>query len=294
MLHTGEKELNALLSLLDDTDRDVFEHVSERLVTFGKDVIPKLEDHWSHALDPLLQERLEDIIHKIQFHALKADMDRWSRHETDDLLRGLILVARFQYPDLDEDRIHQTLTQLKESAVIETQMHHVPIEKVYALNRVFFEFFGFRGNTAHFHSPQNSFINIVLESRKGNPLMLACLYSIVARHAGMPVYGVNLPEHFVVAYRDESTFPRYEYTYPEGRVLFYINAFNRGHVIRKGDIEKFLGKLGLRSEKAYFTPCNNMEILRRSFRNLAYAYRKTGEESKLLELDRLAACLSGR
>lgn len=50
----------------------------------------------------------------------------------------------------------------------------------------------------------NSFINTVIESRKGNPLSLSLLYSVIAESLDLPIYGVNLPNHFVLAYLDEN------------------------------------------------------------------------------------------
>jgi regulator of sirC expression with transglutaminase-like and TPR domain len=290
---TDEKELRALFSLLDDTDRSVFQQVSERLVHLGRDIIPRLEDFWSQSLDPLIQERILDIIHRIQFDALKDGLRRWREKDEDDLLKGLILVARFQYPDLDEQKIRSQIDKMRESAVIETQMHHLPLEKTQALNRVLFGLFGFRGNTANFHSPQNSFINSVLETRKGNPLSLGCLYALLARHAGMPVYGVNLPEHFLLAYCPGGAAGTEEYTYPEAGVAFYINAFNRGNILKKADIDRFLDKLRITPTPACFAPCTHADILRRALHNLSAAYRNLGDTGRLHEIDELLDCLAG-
>ena len=154
-----------------------------------------------------------------------------------------------------------------------------------ASNIVLFGLFGFRGNTANFHSPQNSFINSVLETRKGNPLSLGCLYAILARHAGMPVYGVNLPEHFLLAYCPGGAAGTEEYTYPEAGVAFYINAFNRGNILKKADIDRFLDKLRITPTPACFAPCTHADILRRALHNLSAAYRNLGDTGRLHEID---------
>jgi regulator of sirC expression with transglutaminase-like and TPR domain len=59
--------------------------------------------------------------------------------------------------------------------------------------------------TQNYHAPQNSFINIALETKKANPLMLSILYMEVARSAEIPIYGINLPEHFILCYKDEQS-----------------------------------------------------------------------------------------
>ena len=87
----NESELKALISLLDDTDNEVITHIEERLVTLGTDVIPVLEDAWSKSFDAVLQERIENIIHKIQFDTLKTELKKWCEENSDDLLAGVIL-----------------------------------------------------------------------------------------------------------------------------------------------------------------------------------------------------------
>ena len=51
--------------------------------------------------------------------------------------------------------------------------------------------------------------------------MLSLLYLEIARSAGVPVYGVNLPEHFVLCYRDELNDP--VNINDHSKILFYIN-----------------------------------------------------------------------
>jgi regulator of sirC expression with transglutaminase-like and TPR domain len=90
-----------------------------------------------------------------------------------------------------------------------------PQEQVLVMNKVLFDIHGFAGNTTNFHAPQNSFINTVLESKKGNPLLISIIYILMARQLDIPIYGVNLPEHFILAYQDIRGNSSIDYTYPE-------------------------------------------------------------------------------
>ncbi len=217
---------------------------------------------------------------------------KWCDHHSDDLLAGAILIARYQYPDLDETRVHEQLNKIKREAYVALDKNLAPLEKVQVLNRVLFESYGFNGNTSNFHAPQNSFINTVLETRRGNPLTLCVIYSVVAQQLDMPLYGVNLPEHFILSYQEKSPAGVYEYTYPEASVLFYVNAFNRGAIFSKKDIEQFLNKLNLKPNKLFFEPCPNEDIIKRSLRNLALSYQKLNETEKLYEIEELIDYIS--
>lgn len=74
----NKNEVLALISLLDDTDTDIINHVQEKLLNLGKEVIPSLEKAWSQAFDPVKQERIESLIHKIQFDGLLEELKNWA------------------------------------------------------------------------------------------------------------------------------------------------------------------------------------------------------------------------
>ena len=130
-----DKEIKALVSLLDDSDQEVFTEIERKLLSFGKEVIPLLEDVWSHSFDTLIQSRIEQIIHKIQFEALCVELELWSSHRFNDLLSGVILLSRLQYPDLNEDAVRQTLSQLKRDVWIELNDHLTALEQINIINR---------------------------------------------------------------------------------------------------------------------------------------------------------------
>ena len=57
----NESEIKALVTLLDDDDHEVVQHVETRLRTLGGSIIPLLEDHWQgNGLNPILQKKIEE------------------------------------------------------------------------------------------------------------------------------------------------------------------------------------------------------------------------------------------
>jgi regulator of sirC expression with transglutaminase-like and TPR domain len=293
----SELDLNnvkAMISLLDDPDREIYQHISGELILLGKDVVPLLEEAWESAFNPVLQERIENIVHKIQFDNLKVNLRNWAQTGGTDLLTGVLLAARYQYPDLDEDLVRTRLNLLRKDAWVEMHDKMSPHDQVIVLNRVLFDMHGFSGNTSNFHAPQNSFINTVLESRKGNPLLLSIIYILLARQLDIPIYGVNLPEHFVMAYQDIRGNSTLEYTYPEAGIIFYINAFSKGTIFGRSEIDQFLKKLNMESHPTFYEPCSNLDMVRRLIRNLAFSWQKLGEPDKVEEVNQLLECLSPR
>lgn len=276
----NEKELASLISLLDDPDQEVFQHVEEKLITLGSTVIEQLENVWEESFDALQQTRIENLIHKIQFQSVRRELEIWKLAGAEDLLRGLIIIDKYQYPDLDEQKIINQIEAIKRDAWLDMMYDVGPAENVRLLNNVMYNVHGFSGNTGNYHDPQNSFISKVLETKKGNPLMLAAIYSIVAQRLDIPIYGVNLPKHFILAYTQHPL----PITDRED-ILFYINAFSRGHIFGRHDVIGFLKQLNLDLDDQYIVPCSNLDIIIRVLRNLSSAYTRLGQTDKKEEIE---------
>lgn len=280
----NEKELNYLIKLLDDPDENIFKHVEKELLQQGNDIIKRLEDEWEQSFDALVQTRIESLISKINFYNVCQELRIWKLSGTYNLLQGLIIINKYQYPDLEDEVILQGIDEIKREVWLDMIYEMSPSEQVRMINNVLFNKFGFSGNTQNYHDPQNSFIGKVLETKKGNPLLLSCIYSIVAQKLDIPIYGVNLPKHFIVAFTD-STLGE------EQDVLFYINPFNRGQIFGKRDVLAFLKQLNMPYDDFFMKPCTNEEILKRLIRNLISSYTQLGNQQKKEEMEELLKIL---
>lgn len=283
-----KKNINALISLLDDPDEGIYSHVKDELISYGHGVIPYLEKEWENAFGSIIQSRIENIIHRIQFDSIRQKLHDWAALGGQNLLQGAMLVAKYQYPDLDEANIKSKIDMLTQDAWLELSPHLTALEKVRVLNHIIFEVHGYGGNTKNFHAPQNNYLNNVIESRKGNPLSLSILYSIIAQNLQIPVNGVNLPEHFILAYVNENT----QFLENDNiRILFYINPFSKGTIFTQKEITAFLKQLNLEPQKKYYEPCTNLEMIQRLITNLIISYEKLGYPDKTAELKELGEAL---
>lgn len=270
----NDKELKALVSLLDDQDDQIVTQVVDKIRSLGKEVIPYLEQEWESNFNPIVQRRIEELIHNLQYELLKSRIQEWYNTPEQDLLSGLWLVATYQYPDLEVEKLKQELEQIYYEAWLEFKPDLYPFDQIKVLNGVLFNKLKFGANTKNFHSPGNSMINVVLETRKGNPITLCVIYLLVAQKLKMPVHGVNLPNLFIVTYKDEKT-------------QFYVNAFNKGLIFSKQDIENYIHELRLTPQDSFFQACSSLEIVRRVFRNLIMSFDKMGEHEKAEEVKEL-------
>lgn len=270
-----DTEIKALVSLLDDEDTQIVNHVQEKILSLGTTIIPFLEQEWESNFNAQVQRRIEELIHTLQFELLKERINEWYASPDQDLITGMWLVSTYQYPDIELTKLRQDLEQIYYDTWLEFKPDLYPFDQVKIINSVFFNKLKFGANTKNFHSPGNSMINIVLETRKGNPITLCVLYMLVAQKLKLPVYGVNLPNLFVLTYKDETNAP------------FYINTFNKGLIFSRQDIENYINELHLAPQSSFFEPCSNLEIIRRVFRNLIMSFDKMGEHAKAEEVKEL-------
>ena len=281
------KEINSLIKLLDDPDREIYEHIHDKILSYGGEVIEYLESAWEQAFDAVQQERIADLVHEIQFGIVKEELKLWYQSGAFDLLQGVITINKYQYPDLDEQKMINQIEAIKRDIWLQMIYDSSPSEQVKLINHVFYNIHGFSGNTANHQDPQNSYLSQVLDTKKGNQISLAIIYSIIAQKLDIPVYGVNLPQHFILAYVDETKESEFE-----GGVLFYINAFNKGFIFGRRDVDMFLKQLNLKAEKQFYEPCGNADIVRRILRNLISAYENLGSAEKVAELHELLGILA--
>jgi regulator of sirC expression with transglutaminase-like and TPR domain len=153
------------------------------------------------------------------------------------------------------------------------------LEKVRILNHLFFEIHMFRGDSKDFFAAENSFLNDVIIRKKGNPITLSSIYSIIAQSVNIPIYGVNMPNHFIVAFTNRL------YTQPLSDikindVLFYVNPFNRGEIYSLKEMRHFLTSMKVVPRDNYLLPCSNVTIVMRSINNLINIYENLGQVEK--------------
>jgi regulator of sirC expression with transglutaminase-like and TPR domain len=282
----NENEIAALIKLLDDDDSEVFKHVYAKLKSYGTDVIPTLEEVWSSGLDPVTHERLEEIIHEIQYDSLVADWELWLKDETPDLLTGAFLLAKYHYPDIKIDDIRKSLMKLRQSIWLELNYNQTPLEQVQIFNQVFYSYHEFKGmqNSNNF----NDFcLNCSLDSKKGNSIIIGIIYQVIANELNLPVYGVNLSRHFILAFC-KKTILDFSLEQNNGKdVMFYVNPANKGSIFSRNEIKDYLDKLKSEHEQNYFTPSDNVGIIKELMSYLLEIYTRQNEHDRLRELNYL-------
>lgn len=286
-----ESEIQALIALLDDSDPEVFDHVAARLISYGPMVIDQLEDAYTTIPNPVMQERIEDLIHRIQFVGVQEELSAWARQENGDLLTGWLIINRHQYPDLDEEAIRTTIARIHKDIWIGINTYLSPLEQMNVVNQSIFSQYGFAGLQQQDDEQRFAYINNMLDAFKGNHFAIGLLYLALCQQLDMPVYGVCLSAHFVLARTKDYIVDFNLQEENRQDILFYINPYNKGLAFGEREINTYLKRLQLAEDNKYFVPASNRQVLAEYVRHLMRFIKKPSEQYKMDDLQTLEEIL---
>lgn len=271
-------EIHALINLLDDPDPSVFQAIKLKLNQMGIAIIPHLEKAWENNLDELFQTRIENIIQEIHQTDVKKQLNQWIKTPDHDLIEAALIVARYQYHDLEIEALKNQVEQIKRDVWLEINDNLTALEKIKIINHIFFEVHRYSRSNTFQNSAQSHFISHLLDTKKGSPINLAILYAGICQQLGLPVSGVALPKNFILGFKD----PLHEVfeNEPNQGVLFYINPFNKGVVFGKKEIEIFIKQQKLENKAAYFQPISNLHTIEQLLKSIIDFYEQNAEKSK--------------
>lgn len=116
-----------------------------------------------------------------------------------DLLRAALLIARLDNEEIDVEAYLEEVARMADEIRGRLKKGADEQDKIAALNKYLFEESGFHGSRRDYYSRSNSYLNEVIDDREGLPITLSLLYVETGRRLGLPLAGVGLPGHFLVA-----------------------------------------------------------------------------------------------
>lgn len=255
----SNRETQALLSLIDDPDKVVYESVSERIRCIGKSMIPSLEALWEGTLEESVQDRIEMLIHKLHFDELRQEFGRWSSQEQPDLLEGSFLVSRYKFPELDLSGYRKELDRICKSVWLELNNYLTPLEQINVLNKVLFTYHSFKGVDISYNNQEDFLVHKLLDTRRGNSIANGILYQTVCGILDIPVRAIRIPRQFILAYfdrnRDQSTSKS-----RQSSILFYIDPMS-GQIFTKKDVDHYFGRISMEPAPEHFKSMHPRNII---------------------------------
>lgn len=258
--------LEALRSLLDDPSPAVRAALLAHFGGHRAEAEPFLREI-AHGAHRALAWHARWFLDELKFSDPTAEFRTFIRSLNYELETGSLLLARTVRPDVDPGRCCEELDRIAarcRELIVEPSSAR---EKCRVLNRVLFHDFGFRGNLDQYTDPLNSFLDQVLERRKGIPISLSIVYLLVAQRIGLELEPIGLPGHFMVGcfLEDEP---------------FYIDVFDGGVFHRADEIFALLRAHDLNPSPTDLAPTPVREVLCRSCRNLVQHYHAAGDPAR--------------
>ncbi len=184
-----------------------------------------------------------------------------------------LAIAALEYPQLEPQSALGQLEELAARVRAQPEAQRDALTRVQALRRVLADEEGFRGNEEKYYAPENSFLNIVLEQRVGLPISLAVVYLEVARRAGIELFGVSFPGHFVVAME-------------AGDRKLVVDPYHHGKILTEEGCEDLLKQMApqVKFTPSMISPAPVKTVAYRMLTNLKRVYLDKGDGERALKV----------
>ncbi len=269
----SESQRKALVSLLADDDRAVYQTVRGKVLSYGPTAGAWLRPHVLSS-DPVMRRRAQEIISYLARQTADERFMRFCLNRGDDfdIEEGVWLLAQTQYPDFNVAAYQALFDSYAAELRGRIDFGGETEEILGAINRHLFHELGFHGNEQNYYEPSNSYLNRVVDQRTGNPISLCLVYLLVARRLRLPVTGIGLPGHFVCRFQTST-------------VEIFIDPFNQGKLLTKADCVKYLLHTQHGLAEGYLAPVSPRRMLLRMCANLhqIYLHHALPEETARLQ-----------
>jgi regulator of sirC expression with transglutaminase-like and TPR domain len=285
------REISALLHLIDDPDAEVFTTVSERIVSYGKLIIPNLENLWENTPNEEVQEKIELLIHRLHFQDLQGDFMAYAKKDYQDLFEGSLLVSQYQYPELLTTPVLQEIEKIRRNVWLELNSYLTALEQVNVVNRILFAYYKFKGVEVSYQYPEEFLVNKVLETHRGNSITNGILYQVLCQLLDIPVQMINIPRQHILAYFDTS----HDYFNPNkentNKIHFYIDPMN-GQIYTQKDVENYFKRISVPPSPSYFKPLSHKRMVQHLLEEFSKCFDEDKTRYKQNELSILADIVS--
>ena len=268
-----DAQLGALCLLLEDERPSITAVLDRQLAGFSEEDRDRLllrlrgEGRGPAVLPPAL----EDHHHR----ALERAFADWAvaAPEEGDLERGVFLLASYGYPLEDMGRWEAELDRMAAGLRLRLGKGAAPAEIVERTAEYLHGELRFDGDRDNYYDPKNSYMNRVLDRRRGIPISLASVYLMLGRRLDLPFRGVGMPGHFIVKYEA-----------PEGPI--FLDPFEGGRRLSVQDCDAIVRGLGYHFDLRFLQETPPRRIVERMLNNLIGICQREGSEDRIKRLMR--------
>ena len=287
------QEIKALFTLIDDPDEEIYSSISQKIVAYGKGIIPNLEHLWETTLSEDVQERIEGIIQKLHFSDLRQDITQWKDTEPLDLLSGALLLGKLEYPDFTATSALQDLEKMRRNIWLELNSFLTPLEQANVLTSILYKYYKLTGNEVDYKNPDDFFVHKVLETKVGNAMSNGIIYQTLCEQLDIHAKLINIPKQCILAFYHSDYEEAHYIGNPQDKIHFYIDATN-GNAFSHADIDSYFERINTTPKPFHFKaqhPTSTLSIL---LEELSKCYARNSKAHKQASITELIELLQAK
>lgn len=277
-------EIKALFELLDDPDQNIYEAVSQKIIHYGKEIIPNLETYWEQNLNNVLHERIENLIHQVNLNDCLNLFNKWNQTPSNNLLEGALIFAQYKYPNYDKLHCKEIFKKIIQNCWLELNQYLTPLEKITIINSIFYNFEKMKHFELTEDVPAHFYINEVLETKKGNNFTLGILYQALCYDLDIPMFAIQLPRQHLLAYIENYD----EYLAKDKQInpsiLFFMDPSD-GTYFSQNDVDTYLKKYDFKKNENTFKPMSHQQIIFNTIQALSGVYASLKMDKEMNDLN---------
>jgi len=276
----SRSQLQAMLTLLGDEDPSVVERIREHILSAGHVGLDFLEQNTLHPV-PLIRRRVLEILDKCAAHQRDSEFLAFvlSQGEHFDLEEGIWRFTLTSYPRLNIEGFKAQLDDWSDRIRHAMGNSAGPGVAIDAFNEVLFRQLGFVGNEADYFNPENSYLNRVMDLRRGIPISLCLVYLLIGKRLGLPLVGIGMPGHFICRWQTATE-------------EVFIDPFHLGRLLTRGECRKRLQDLAIEYDDRHLAPLSHRRTLTRVVANLHLIHKERRETATVERFLRYLIALS--
>jgi regulator of sirC expression with transglutaminase-like and TPR domain len=271
--------IDALVRLLGDEDPKICSVAWDNLERIGAPALPFIAETMRRTDDARVRVQSGRFLKEWSRREVFRRWVEFSKQGTFDLEEGAFLIAETEYPDGDMKRYREMLDGYAGVLRRRLPTARTTDEAVRMLSKLLFGEVGFKGNSEDYGNPDNSYLNRVIDSKRGIPITLSTVFLVVARRLSLPVHGVGMPFHFLLKYRG-----------PSGEV--FLDAFHGGKSITARECAAILAREKVSIREEHLRAVSDQEILARMLGNLLRVYLKAEDQRRYERISAMLKLLS--
>jgi len=268
--------IHHLLKLLDDENPEIQRILKKAILENSLEFIFRRQ-HYQEQVDEERRKILQWHFKELHFELVREAFRRIVRENLEDihLEKAVLVLSYWNDPTVNIPALTRQLDRMANEIGSLMPLSGHPLGFIDHMNHYLFEKCGFRGNTLDYYNPDNSFIDRVLDSRKGIPITLSVLYMLIARRLRMPIIGVPMPAHFIVKFDN-------------GSDEIFFDPFYGGKVYSRQECLGYLNNANVTDPLAILSGCNDHQIVERMMRNIHLVYSSYRDEpEKIAQIEKL-------